>query len=265
VSADDAEDRRGTDGKDLPLDFDARFAAIVAHFHDDEPRRPQVVDASAADGDLELRREEPASDDVEGHLADERPGERPDDRPGDGDLGTGLDDPRWRAAAADLDALDLLRDGPDTAPERQQPPPAAPRVPPLPPLSHPDPRPASRHAPRPLPRRDGAAPHLETHEERLARIEREVERAVHGADGGHYVPPEPPPIPRPVGLASRAAWTSVLLGPVLLLLCALLWRDSTPEWVLGTLVVAVVAGFTYLVWRLPHSRDRDDPDDGAIV
>ncbi|MFC5382260.1 hypothetical protein [Aquipuribacter nitratireducens] len=229
MSSDDAEDRRGTEGRDLPLDVDARFAAIVAHFHDDEAPPPRLVDASPEAGDrLEVHRDDDAGPPA------------PADRDGDETADHGLDDddPRWRAAAADLEALDLVRD--------EEPPEDAPAPPP-------------RGVPQPP-----FGPRFETAAERHARIDREVERAVHGPDGAHFVPPVPPPLPRPVGLANRAAWTSVLVGPLLLLLCALFW-DSVPAWVLGTLVVAVVAGFTYLVWRLPHSRDRDDPDDGAIV
>jgi hypothetical protein len=181
-------DERRPDGGEHPLDVDAAFADIVAHFHDGEPSRPQVVD----DHDV-------------------------------------VDVTETVETAAPLDPTD---DGP--APPAPQPPP----VPSLPPVT-------------------------ESRQERLSRIEAEIERAVHGSDGGHFVPPEPPPIPRP-DLPGRLAWAGVLAGPVLLLLCALFWQ-SVPQWVVGAIVTGIVGGFGYLVWRLPRSRDRDDPDDGAIV
>jgi hypothetical protein len=110
---------------------------------------------------------------------------------------------------------------------------------------------------------------LAAHEERTARrarearIEREIDRAVDGP-GSRFVPEEPPPLPRPADLPGRLAWGAVLLGPVALVLFAMLWRTA-PPWMVGTVVTAVVAGFGYLVWRLPRTRDRDDGGDGAIV
>ena len=190
-------DERRPDGGEHPLDVEAAFADIVAHFHDGEPTRPQVVDAHDT-----------------------------------------VDVTETVEASAPLDPVDEEPTAPAPAPPPVlQGPPVAP-VPPV-------------------------APITESRQERLSRIEAEIERAVHGADGGHFVPPEPPPIPRP-DLPGRMAWAGVLLGPVLLLLCALLWQ-SVPQWVVGAIVTGIVGGFGYLVWRLPRTRDRDDPDDGAIV
>lgn len=98
--------------------------------------------------------------------------------------------------------------------------------------------------------------------ERVARINREVEAAVHGADGGHYVPPEPEPFPTTTPL-NRLAWAAVLGGPLLLLLFATLWQ-SAPQWLVGAIVVAVVVGFGRLVWLLPRSGE-ERYDDGAQV
>lgn len=216
-----SDDRRGTDGGEHPLDVEARFADIVAHFHDGETDHPRIVDASA----------EAAAGST--------------GRPGGPDEGTDVVDLSERspdgAAERGVDRDDTVHGGADPTAE-----PA------------PDPR---RGIGRPS--SVTGARHLESREERLARIEAEIDRAVDGPDGGHFVPPEPPPIPRP-DLPHRLAWTGVLLGPVLLVVFALLWRD-VPQWVVGALASGIVAGFGYLVWRLPRTRDRDDPDDGAIV
>lgn len=98
--------------------------------------------------------------------------------------------------------------------------------------------------------------------ERVARINREVEAAVHGAGGGHYVPPEPEPFPTTTPL-NRLAWAAVLVGPLLLLLFATLWQ-SAPQWLVGAIVVAVVVGFVRLVWLLPRSGE-ERYGDGAQV
>ncbi|WP_380168590.1 hypothetical protein [Jannaschia sp. R86511] len=210
------EDRRGTDGGEHPLDVDARFADIIAHFHDDEPSRPRVVDGYD-DG--------PGSQDPAGPTDAPDANPTPDGGEGAGSTGTaatGATDPTRTAAPGGP--------GPDVA-------------------SSPDPE------------ADLAA----LRREYEARVAAEVDRAVDGADGGHFVPDEPPPLPRP-DLPGRIAWAAVLVGPVLLLLCAMLWRTAqAPSWLLGAIVTAVVAGFGYLVWRLPRSGDRDDRGDGAIV
>lgn len=98
--------------------------------------------------------------------------------------------------------------------------------------------------------------------DRAARIDREVERAVHGSDGGHYVPPEPGPLPR-LRTLDRLAWVGVVVGILVLLLSAGLWQD-VPQWLVGAMVALVVAGFLRLVWQLPRSRDGLE-DDGAQV
>ena len=78
----------------------------------------------------------------------------------------------------------------------------------------------------------------------------------------HFVPPEPPPLPRG-DLVSRLAWGGVLLGPLLLLLFALFWQDATRLWIAAA-CAAFVGGFATLVLRLPDRREHDD-DDGAVV
>ncbi|MFJ2861667.1 hypothetical protein [Kitasatospora sp. NPDC087314] len=84
-------------------------------------------------------------------------------------------------------------------------------------------------------------------------------------DEGHYVPPEPPPLP-PADVTAKFAWLAVLGGPALLLFDAVVWREISgwPAWV-G--VTAFLGGFVTLVTRL-KDRDEDepeDPDHGAVV
>ncbi len=228
---------RGPDGGEHPLDVDARFADIIAHFHDDEPTRPTVVDGY--DGETADGAERTDGTDPDGGAASPVDGVRPAaaDRqpPAPGAAAPGADTPR---ATGDLGPRADASAAAGT-PERSGPP--SDQV------------------------RDLAAPADLAAMRRSyeARIAAEVDRAVDGPDGGHFVPAEPPPLPRP-DLPGRLAWGAVLGGPVLLLLCALFWQ-SVPSWVLGSIVTAIVAGFGYLVWRLPRTRDRDDPGDGAIV
>ena len=149
------------------------------------------------------------------------------------------------------------RSGPPAEPRAPAPPPPSPSQPSPPPSPRPRARPSSA-APPPRP----PGPAAEDDDERAARIDREIEAAVHGPDGGRYVPPEPGPIPRTTPL-NRLAWAAVIAGPLLLVLAATLWRDM-PEWLVGAVVVAVVVGFLRLVWQLPRSGEGRE-DDGAQV
>ncbi|OEJ27249.1 hypothetical protein AR457_25145 [Streptomyces agglomeratus] len=84
------------------------------------------------------------------------------------------------------------------------------------------------------------------------------------SDEGHFVPPEPPPLP-PADTTSRFAWLAVIGGPVLLLAAVLLQWDMT--WWLTTLGVGgFLGGFATLVARMAHGDDEDDdPGRGAVV
>ncbi|MFJ9440692.1 hypothetical protein ACIRRH_02340 [Kitasatospora sp. NPDC101235] len=84
-------------------------------------------------------------------------------------------------------------------------------------------------------------------------------------DEGHYVPPEPPPLPA-ADVTAKFAWLAVLGGPALLLVDAVVWREISgwPAWV-G--ITAFLGGFVTLVARM-KDRDEDepeDPDHGAVV
>ncbi|MFJ8182080.1 hypothetical protein [Streptomyces sp. NPDC096105] len=84
------------------------------------------------------------------------------------------------------------------------------------------------------------------------------------SDEGHFVPPEPPPLPEG-DATSRFAWLGVLGAPVLLLLAILLgWEMS---WWLTTLCIGgFLGGAVTLVMRMrPDDEDDDDPGRGAVV
>ncbi|MER8182607.1 hypothetical protein [Kitasatospora sp. NPDC094015] len=89
--------------------------------------------------------------------------------------------------------------------------------------------------------------------------------AAEDPDEGHFVPPEPPPLP-PADTTAKFAWLAVLGGPALLLFDALVWREVSgwPAWV-G--VSAFLGGFVTLVARM-KAGDDDEPEDptgGAVV
>nr|WP_202528925.1 hypothetical protein [Streptomyces sp. SID5770] len=94
----------------------------------------------------------------------------------------------------------------------------------------------------------------------------EPEDGPEGSEEGHFVPPEPPPLPE-ADAAAKFAWLGVIGGPVLLLLAVLLQWDMT--WWLTTLCVGgFLGGFATLVARMKHDDDEDgfdDPGRGAVV
>ncbi|GGJ24950.1 hypothetical protein [Streptomyces brasiliensis] len=83
-------------------------------------------------------------------------------------------------------------------------------------------------------------------------------------DEGHFVPPEPPPLPTS-DTTARFAWLGVVGGPILLLLAVLLGWDMT--WWLATLGIGgFLGGFVTLVTRMKTDDDEDDdPGRGAVV
>ncbi len=84
-------------------------------------------------------------------------------------------------------------------------------------------------------------------------------------DEGHFVPPEPPPLPTG-DVTSRFAWIAVLGGPLLLFVMVLLRQELT--WWLTTLGVGgFLGGFATLVLRMKDGDDEgdDDPGRGAVV
>lgn len=86
------------------------------------------------------------------------------------------------------------------------------------------------------------------------------------SDEGHFVPPEPPPLPDS-DTTSRFAWLGVLGGP-LLLLAVVLFRVEMTWWITTLGVGGFLGGFVTLVMRMKDSDDEgedDDPGRGAVV
>ncbi|MEU0336171.1 hypothetical protein [Streptomyces sp. NPDC006193] len=83
-------------------------------------------------------------------------------------------------------------------------------------------------------------------------------------DEGHFVPPEPPPLPS-ADTTARFAWLGVVGGPVLLLLAVLFGWDMT--WWLATCAIGgFLGGFATLVARMrTDDEEDDDPGRGAVV
>ncbi|MFC9426089.1 hypothetical protein [Streptomyces sp. NPDC056987] len=83
-------------------------------------------------------------------------------------------------------------------------------------------------------------------------------------DEGHFVPPEPPPLPES-DVTARFAWLAVIGGPVLMLIAVLLSWDMT--WWLTTICIGgFLGGFATLVARMdPDDDESDDPGRGAVV
>ena len=78
----------------------------------------------------------------------------------------------------------------------------------------------------------------------------------------HFVPPEPPPVPRATP-SRRLAWCGLFLPP-LLMLAAVVLDWTFPSWVTMGLVAAFIGGFVFLVATMP--RDGGDGwGDGAVV
>lgn len=79
-----------------------------------------------------------------------------------------------------------------------------------------------------------------------------------------YIPPQLPPQPR-LDPVAKAAWAALLGGPAYLLLSMLLgWQ--TPGWIQLLAIIAFMAGFLVLVFRLGDGPSRrDGPDQGAVV
>jgi hypothetical protein len=83
-------------------------------------------------------------------------------------------------------------------------------------------------------------------------------------DEGHFVPPEPPPLPA-ADATAKFAWLAVVGGPILLLLAVLLGWDMT--WWLATLGIGgFLGGFATLVMRMrDDDEESDGPGRGAVV
>jgi hypothetical protein len=134
-------------------------------------------------------------------------------------------------------------------------------VPPGPPVRPADPVPESEAAApstRPTERHDlfdrSYLDAVESDDERRDR------RHTDGHD--HFVPPEPPPIPRGTP-ARRLAWFGLFAPPVLMILAVVVgW--AFPAWLAMLMVAAFVGGFVFLVLTMPRDGE-DGRGDGAVV
>ncbi|MGS2587428.1 hypothetical protein [Streptomyces hebeiensis] len=83
-------------------------------------------------------------------------------------------------------------------------------------------------------------------------------------DEGHFVPPEPPPLPE-ADVTAKFAWLAVVGGPVLMLIAVIVGWEMT--WWLTTICVGgFIGGFGTLVARMQQDDDEtDDPGRGAVV
>ncbi|MFD0371586.1 hypothetical protein [Streptomyces sp. NPDC059071] len=91
--------------------------------------------------------------------------------------------------------------------------------------------------------------------------------AAGASDEGHFVPPEPPPLPE-ADTTTKFAWLAVVGGPVLMLLAVLFQWDMT-WWLTTVCVGGFLGGFVTLVARMKHDDEDDDgfddPGRGAVV
>lgn len=78
-----------------------------------------------------------------------------------------------------------------------------------------------------------------------------------------FTPPDPPLVLGRDPLITMA-WVLVVGVPLLILVLALAWRPF-PTIVGQVGAAAFLAGLAVLVWRMPHHRDVDDHDPGAVV
>ncbi|MFW6689918.1 hypothetical protein [Streptomyces sp. MAR4 CNX-425] len=84
------------------------------------------------------------------------------------------------------------------------------------------------------------------------------------ADEGHFVPPEPPPLPKP-DTTTKFAWIAVLGGPLLLLTMLILQQPMT-WWASVLGIGGFLGGFATLVARMrPGGGDDDEPPGGGAV
>ncbi|MFE2935230.1 hypothetical protein [Streptomyces sp. NPDC059278] len=84
------------------------------------------------------------------------------------------------------------------------------------------------------------------------------------SEEGHFVPPEPPPLPE-ADVTAKFAWLAVVGGPVLMLIAVLLRWDMT-WWLTTVCVGGFLGGFVTLVARMnDDDEDGDDPGRGAVV
>ncbi len=93
--------------------------------------------------------------------------------------------------------------------------------------------------------------------EQIDAAEREVD------EQEHFVPPEAPPVLGGDPLLTMA-WFAVVGMPVFWLVVLIVWT-SAPRVLIHASAAVFFAGLAVLFWRMPHRRDPDDDDTGAVV
>jgi len=83
-------------------------------------------------------------------------------------------------------------------------------------------------------------------------------------DEGHFVPPEPPPLPQ-ADMTTKFAWLAVIGGP-LLLIGFVLFQQPVVWWVVVLGIGGFLGGFATLIARMKNrDEEDDDPHGGAVV
>jgi hypothetical protein len=81
-------------------------------------------------------------------------------------------------------------------------------------------------------------------------------------DDEHFEPGPTAPLPPQEDLQFWGIIVGLVAGPLVLLWLVLFRPDVSDWWTIGALGLTIM-GFVLLVLRQPHSRDEDDPDNGA--
>jgi hypothetical protein len=108
---------------------------------------------------------------------------------------------------------------------------------------------------------DGERPEPSGEGGERALTARVVKPAAGDEDEEHFIPPTPPPLPKPDAM-TRVAWIALLGGPVYLVAAVFLGWE-VPSWAAFTAVAAFIGGFVALVLRMGDEPPEDD--DGAVV
>ncbi|GEL96951.1 hypothetical protein [Cellulomonas terrae] len=168
------------------------------------------------------------------------------------------DDEVWAAIVAELGELDGY-DGVEQSPEPESVPPAGAGTEPASGLSFPvAPWVADRRVVRPA---ADASPELSGRDwDGTAQID-DAEASIDAEE--HFVPPDPGPVLGGDPLLTMA-WCAAAGVPIFLLVVLVVWRDAPPALVQAAAALFVV-GVGVLLWRMPHRRDPDDDDTGAVV
>ena len=190
--------------------------------------------------------------------AAELPGDGPDGAPDHAAPQQPTDDEVWAAIVAELGELDGY-DGAEPSPEPESVPPAGASTEPTSGLSFPvAPWVADRRVVRPA---ADATPELSGRDwDGTSQID-DAEASIDAEE--HFVPPDPGPVLGGDPLLTMA-WCAAAGVPIFLLIVLVVWRDAPPALVQAAAALFVV-GVGVLLWRMPHRRDPDDDDTGAVV